>query len=353
MRPLSAPNNAPGRGSDAQYPLRTRRLSGGTLLSTADLSVDYPIRSRLLRRTVGWTSAVNHVDLELREGESLGVVGESGCGKSTLGLALLRLGQGRMRGSVNFRGKDIYALDRRELRAFRQDAQVVLQNPFSSLDPRMTARSLISEPLKIHLDLGRASTEERVNHLLKRVGLSERDGDRYPHQFSGGQRQRISIAAALAVRPQLLVLDEPVSALDVSVQAQIVNLLADLQTEFGLSYVFISHNLGVVRNICHNVAVMYMGRVVEYGPVDHVLLSPQHPYTKALISAVPVADPTQRGLRPRVVLEGEPPNPSDPPSGCRFHRRCWKAQPECRSVVPRLEAKNGGDRQAACHYPEM
>ncbi len=322
---------------------------GEDLLTVDDLSVEFPIRSKILRRTLGTVHAVAGISFELRAGETLGLVGESGCGKSTTGLAVLRLIESSA-GSVVFRGHDLSSLSPSELRPFRREMQIVLQDPFSALDPRLTVRSIIAEPIRVHQMAEGKRLRERVDELLELVGLRPDHGSRFPHEFSGGQRQRIGIARALALGPQLLVLDEPVSALDVSIQAQIVNLLERLQDELKLAYLFIAHDLSVVKHISDRIAVMYLGKIVELGTRDEVTTAPRHPYTKALLSAVPVPDPTRRGLGRRIVLEGDVPSPASPPSGCRFRTRCWKAQAICAEVEPALEGVSS--HVAACHFPE-
>jgi oligopeptide/dipeptide ABC transporter ATP-binding protein len=286
------------------------------------------------------------VTLEIHQGETLGLVGETGSGKSTLGRLILNL-LPPTAGTVYYRGDDVHGLDRRALRRLRGRAQIVFQDPFSSFDPRMTVRDIIAEGM-VHTDLqGRAARTQRVQELLRTVGLTPAHADGYPHQFSGGQRQRIGIARALAVGPEFIVLDEPVSALDVSVQSQILNLLADLRGEFGLTYLFIAHDLGVVRYLCTRVAVMYLGKVVELAERGALFERPRHPYTKELLAAVPVADPSRRNRR-RMVLQGDIPSPIDPPPGCRFHTRCPQAMEICRSVEPPMRDRGQG-HLAACH----
>lgn len=323
---------------------------GGELLRIEDLRVHFPVRSVVLKRTIGKVRAVDGVDLSVAAGETLGVVGESGCGKSTLGRAILRLVEPTA-GRIHFEGKDVTDVAQSSLRRFRREMQIVLQDPFSSLNPRMTVRSIIAEPLNVHGVGDRASRQARVDELLALVGLDLEHGDRFPHEFSGGQRQRIGIARALALDPKLLVLDEPVSALDVSIQAQIINLLDRLQRELGLAYIFIAHDLSVVRHICDRVAVMYLGKVVEIGTQEQVYERPVHPYTQALLSAVPIPDPTRRGTRSRIVLTGDVPSPQDPPSGCRFRTRCFKAEDRCAHEVPELRDREPGDHPSACHFP--
>jgi peptide/nickel transport system ATP-binding protein/oligopeptide transport system ATP-binding protein len=322
---------------------------GEELLNVRDLSVEFPIKSTILRRNLGSVKAVAGISFDLHAGETLGLVGESGCGKSTTGLAVLRLIE-NSGGSIIFRGHDLSEMKNSELRQFRREIQIVLQDPQSSLDPRLTVRSIIAEPIRVHGLAEGQALRDRVDELLELVGLRPAHGTRFPHEFSGGQRQRIGIARALALGPQLLVLDEPVSALDVSIQAQIVNLLERLQNELNLAYLFIAHDLSVVNHISDRIAVMYLGKIVETGTRDALKASPRHPYTKALLSAVPVPNPTQRGLGQRIVLKGDVPSPSDPPSGCRFRTRCWKAQDVCAEVEPILEGDP--DHAFACHFPE-
>jgi oligopeptide transport system ATP-binding protein len=298
------------------------------------------------------TKAVDGVSLTVRRGETLGVVGESGCGKSTLARLLLGL-ERPTSGRVSIEGEDLFALPRRQLRRARRKIQIVLQNPYAALDPRMSVRAIVREPFEIHSDiLPRDERDRAVQQLLESVGLGSGYLDRYPHELSGGQLQRIAIARALALRPQILVCDEPVSALDVSIQAQVVNLLGDLQQEFGIACVFIAHDLAVVRHVSERIAVMYLGRVVETGDTDEIYERPAHPYTQALQSAG--ADPAVRGRSEgRIVLRGEVPSPLDPPSGCSFHPRCWRAQSTCRDVVPALERRPGTEHPCACHFASV
>jgi oligopeptide/dipeptide ABC transporter ATP-binding protein len=315
------------------------------LLQVEGLKKYFPVRKGLLRRTVGQVYAVDDVSFTIGPGETLGLVGESGCGKTTVGRAVLRLIEPTA-GTLLLDGRDITRLGRNDLRPWRQQMQIIFQDPFSSLNPRLRAGDIVAEPLKVHRVASRRARRERVAQLFERVGLRAAQMDNYPHQFSGGQRQRIGVARALALNPKLIIADEPVSALDVSIQAQVINLLMDLQRDLRLSYLFISHNLAVVEHISHRIAVMYLGRIVEYTSKTALFTKPLHPYTEALLSAVPVPDPAIK--RARRVIQGDVPSPLRPPPGCHFHTRCPYAEPRCRIEAPALREVEPGHR-VACH----
>jgi oligopeptide/dipeptide ABC transporter ATP-binding protein len=318
------------------------------LLRVKNLKKYFPIRGGLLSREVARVHAVDDVTFELREGETLGLVGESGCGKTTLSRALMRLIDST-EGAIRFRGDDITHASRKALQPLRREMQMVFQDPFASLNPRKRISQIIGMPLRLH-GVERDQVDDRVRELLDRVGLHPEHLNRYPHEFSGGQRQRIGVARALSLEPKLMVLDEPVSALDVSVQAQIINLLDDLQDDFGLTYLFVAHDLSVVRHVSDRIAVMYLGKLMEVSPAEELQNKPIHPYTNALLAAVPIPDPRENRRRERIVVSGEPPNPIDPPSGCVFHPRCPRATDICREVEPPL-ARYPGGHLAACHHP--
>ncbi|MFI1178495.1 ABC transporter ATP-binding protein [Streptomyces sp. NPDC020799] len=336
------------------------RADGEVILEVRDLVKHYPLTQGIvLKRQVGAVQAVSGVSFDLRRGETLGIVGESGCGKSTVAKLLVNL-ERPTSGRISYKGQDITKLSGRALKTVRRNIQMVFQDPYTSLNPRMTVGDIIGEPFEIHPEVApKGSRRQKVRDLLDVVGLNPEHINRYPHQFSGGQRQRIGIARGLALRPEVIVCDEPVSALDVSVQAQVVNLLERLQAEFDLSYVFIAHDLSVVRHISDRVAVMYLGRLAEVGTDAQIYEHPTHPYTQALLSAVPVPDPRARGRRERILLAGDVPSPAHPPSGCRFRTRCWKAQAKCAEVVPPLsvpdwfrEGSGGATHDSACHFAE-
>ncbi len=323
---------------------------GETIMEVRDLVKHFPIRSGLLQRQVGAVQAVDGISFDVMRGETLGLVGESGCGKSTTARLLLRLMEPTS-GSIRFQGEEIAGIKRKPLKDLRREMQMIFQDPYSSLNPRKTVGSIIAEPFVIHGQLSGSSERKRsVQELMDRVGLNPEHYNRYPHEFSGGQRQRIGVARALALSPKVIVADEPVSALDVSIQAQILNLLRELQREMGITLIFIAHDLSVVRHMCDRIAVMYLGKIVELASSEQLYAHPRMPYTGALMSAVPVPDPRLAKAKKRQLLVGDVPSPSNPPAACRFHTRCWKAQEICGKEDPPLEVKEGGN-VAACHFP--
>jgi peptide/nickel transport system ATP-binding protein len=340
---MSEPATNPG--TDRPY-----AEAGELLMQVRDLVKHFPIRKGLLQRTVGAVRAVDGVSFDVMRGETLGLVGESGCGKSTTARLLLRLVPPTS-GSIQIDGEEISTASGTRLKALRRDMQMIFQDPYSSLNPRKTVGTVIAEPFVIHgLLKGEGERKRTVQDLMDRVGLNPEHYNRYPHEFSGGQRQRIGVARALALKPKVIVADEPVSALDVSIQAQILNLLRELQREMGITLIFIAHDLSVVRHMCDRIAVMYLGRIVELATNEQLYAHPRMPYTGALMSAVPVPQPRLAATKKRQILAGDVPSPSNPPPACRFHTRCWKAQEICRQDDPPLEAKEGGNI-AACHFP--
>ena len=325
-------------------------MPNNPLLNIENLEQHFPIKGGFLGRTVNHVKAVDGVTFSIDKGETVAVVGESGCGKSTTGRAILRLDE-PTGGKVEFEGQDVLAMSKDEMRKMRKDMQIIFQDPYASLNPRKTVRQTLWEAMDIQKVVPRKERNARIIELMETVGLQKHQIDRYPHEFSGGQRQRIGIARALSVNPKLIICDEAVSALDVSIQAQVLNLLKRLQRELGLTYLFISHDLGVVRHIADRIIVMYLGKIVEIGDTDSIFENPQHPYTKALLSAIPVPDPKKKAQR--IFLRGDVPSPIDPPTGCRFHTRCPFATEQCRTEEPLLEKKdseNEGFHNVACHY---
>jgi oligopeptide transport system ATP-binding protein len=323
--------------------------AGQPLVSVSDLKMWFPISSGILQRTTGHVHAVDGVDLEVKAGETVGLVGESGCGKSTLGRAITRLLEPTA-GTVRFKGADITHVRGQKLRALRREMAMIFQDPYASLDPRQTVGDIIGEPMDVHGLAKGKERQERIRELLRVVGMNPRYADRYPHEFSGGQRQRIGIARALAVEPTFIVCDEPISALDVSIQAQIINLLEKLQSKFNLTYLFIAHDLSVVKHISNRIAVMYLGKIMEVAPSAQLYRRPRHPYTGSLMSAIPIPDPAVELRRERFILQGDVASPVNPPSGCRFRTRCPRAREHCAEEIPPLEAF-GADQRAACFYP--
>ncbi|GAA1374405.1 MULTISPECIES: ABC transporter ATP-binding protein [Catellatospora] len=323
------------------------------ILEVRDLVKHFPIRQGIVfKRTIGQIKAVDGVSLDLHKGETLGIVGESGCGKSTLAKLLMNL-EKPTSGEVRYQGRDVLRLNPADQRRLRRNIQLVMQDPYTSLNPRMTVGDIVGEPFEIHPEVApKGERRRKVQDLLDVVGLNPEHINRYPHQFSGGQRQRIGIARALALKPEVIVCDEPVSALDVSIQAQVMNLLDQLQNEFNLSYIFIAHDLSVVRHIADRVGVMYLGKMVEVGTDDDIYVRPTHPYTQALLSAVPVPDPTARQRKAVIRLEGDVPSPANPPSGCRFRTRCWKAQEICATEPPLLQIRPTSGHPSACHFAQ-
>jgi oligopeptide/dipeptide ABC transporter ATP-binding protein len=329
------------------------QIASKTLLDVRNLKMYFPLTKGLvLQRTVGYVRAVDDISFSIERGKTLGLVGESGSGKTTIARTLIRLYKPTA-GQILFDGQDLAAIEGESLRGIRQRIQMIFQDPYASLNPRFTIGSLVSEPMHIYHQGSKQGISERTEELLRVVGLRPEYIDRYPHEFSGGQRQRIAVARALAINPELVIADEPVSALDVSVRAQVLNLLQRLQKEFNLTYLFVSHDLSVVRHVADRIAVMYLGKIVELADRDELYTTPKHPYTKALLSAIPIPDPRIEKKRQRIILSGDLPSPVNIPRGCRFHTRCPMAQAICREVEPAFEAKEGREHYAACHFAEQ
>ena len=327
-------------------------VASKTLVDVRDLKMHFPLtRGIIFQRVIGYVRAVDGISFSIERGQTLGLVGESGSGKTTIGRTIVRLYKPTA-GQILFEDKDLAKLDGEELRQIRQRVQMIFQDPYASLNPRYTIGSLIAEPMHIYKVASRAEIRERTEELLRVVGLRPEYIDRYPHEFSGGQRQRIAVARALSINPEFVIADEPVSALDVSIRAQVLNLLQRLQRQFNLTYLFVSHDLSVVRHVADRIAVMYLGKIVELSDRDELYAAPKHPYTKALLSAVPIPDPQIEKRRQRIILSGDLPSPINIPSGCRFHTRCPMAQNICREIEPVFEAKEGREHYAACHFSE-
>src|SRR5438094_4819419 len=349
------PAGSPSRGRSSRVPeaavkkLTMAWTANDPLVSVSDLKVWFPVASGVMQRTVGQVHAVDGVDLEIKAGETVGLVGESGCGKSTLGRTVIRLIK-PTGGMVRFKGEDITRIRGEHLRGLRREMAMIFQDPYASLDPRQTVGDIIAEPIDVHGLAKGKERQDRIRELLRVVGMNPRFADRYPHEFSGGQRQRIGIARALAVEPTFIVCDEPISALDVSIQAQIINLLENLQSKFKLTYLFIAHDLSVVKHISNRVAVMYLGKIMEVAPGQQLYRRPRHPYTGSLLSAIPIPDPQIELQRKRLIVEGDVASPVNPPSGCRFRTRCPRAREHCAEEVPPLESF-GEEHKAACFYP--
>lgn len=325
-------------------------MSRKEILKVENLKQYFPIKGGIFGRTVNHVKAVDDISFTVYEGETVGIVGESGCGKSTTGRSILRLDE-PTEGKVEFDGVDLLSLNKKQLRKIRKDIQIIFQDPYASLNPRKTVRQTLTEAMLIQNVVPKSEIDDRVYELMEKVGLQPFQADRFPHEFSGGQRQRIGIARALSVNPKLIICDEAVSALDVSIQAQVLNLLKQFQRELGLTYLFISHDLGVVRHISDRIIVMYLGKIVEVGDKHSIFTNPQHPYTKALLSAIPIPDPEKK--KERIILQGDVPSPIDPPTGCRFHTRCPFAVDKCKQVEPKLAHHNANEgHRAACHFVE-